>query len=309
MGQLQSLRPVHLEAGQVQEAVPLQRAVRMPGIVFPAAGVHVSGIFQEAVLQLLLPRGFQPTQDPVRCRNGSAVLLLQILGHQRFQEDQAAVAVGDGMEKLHRDPVFVGDHPERAAAHLPAAHAGHGVAALLPNRRGMLQLLQVVPEQSPPQPDAHGGEPADGHIQRGLKHPGIHPVVQGGRQPEYIAPALPLGGGINFRGIIQPHPPQLPFRRQVPAEEAVQDHHVLLILRKSVQHIGVPTFRTHMDPADIPGLPQLAAHILRIAQQDLIPAGENQGWGHPGQIPEKRRYQRIFRIIRIAPGIKRKLFL
>ena len=54
-------------------------------------------------------------------------------------------------------------------------------------------------------------------------------------------------------------------------------------------------------------LPQLFMEMPGIAEKDLIPAGKDQGGGHPRQISEQRGDQGILRVIPITPGEKGQL--
>ena len=72
-------------------------------------------------------------------------------------------------------------------------------------------LLQVVPEHSPAQPNSNRGKPPYSHIQRGLQGRHIHCFSKGSRKPKQVVPVAAAGGGIDFRGVIQLHPAQLAF--------------------------------------------------------------------------------------------------
>ena len=141
MGFLQCRGGINPEAGQIQEAVGLHRSDGTPSVVFPAAGADGSGVFEEAVLQFLRAGRFQAAQYAVHRRNGFAVLLLQILSGQAFQEHQPPVSVGDGMEKLHGNPVFIGNDPDGASPDLLPGHIGQRIAAFFPKGGSLPQLL------------------------------------------------------------------------------------------------------------------------------------------------------------------------
>ena len=279
----------------------------MPGIVLPAAGVDAAGKLGKAVLQLLRPGRLQPLQNTVLRGDGNAVFLLQILRCQGLEKYQPPVSVGHGVVKLHSDPVFKNDYPDGALPHLPPGHEGQGVAAFLPDLGGLAALLEVVPEQPPPQPDTHGGKPADRHIQGGPEDLPVYLLPQGNGQPEHIAPALPLGGGIDLCRVIQPHPPQLLFPGEVTAEKTIDGSQVLPVLLQAVEHIGVPAVRPDNQPGNAPPVTKNPAKPLGITEQQLIPAREDQGGRHPGQVPQQRRHQRILRGVRVAPGKKSQL--
>ena len=300
MGLLQSLLRVQAEAGQVQEAVLLRRAPGAPGVVFPAAGVDVSRVLEEAVLQLLLPGSLQPSQHALPGGDGHAVFLLKIFRRQGFQEHQSPVSVGDGVEEFHGDAVSVRNHPEGALAHLLPGHPGQRVAALLPDFRCLAQLLQIVPEQPPPQPDTDGGKPSHGHIQRRLQHLPVYLLPQGHRKPEHIAPALPQGGGVDFRRVVQAHPPQLPLPGKVTAQEGAQGNEILLVLLEAVEHIGVPPLRPDDKLGYTSLLPEGAVQLPGITEENLIPARKNQRGRHSRQIPQQRGGKGVLGGVRVT---------
>ena len=113
------------------------------------------------------------------------------------------------MEKHHRKPVVVHEHPHGAVPQCLPGHAGAGVAHLLPDGRGVGNLLQLVPEQPLPQPSAKRGEPADGHIQGRLQNLGVHLLFQGSGEAEGVGPVVAPGRRIDFGGVVQRHPPEL----------------------------------------------------------------------------------------------------
>ena len=82
VGLFQCRLGIHAETGDVQEFFRFRRALGPPGVVLPAAGVDISGVFKEAVLQLCLPRGLQSSKDPLFRRDHRPVLLLQIFRNQ-----------------------------------------------------------------------------------------------------------------------------------------------------------------------------------------------------------------------------------
>ena len=240
MGLFQHRLCVHPETGQIQKAVTFRCSPGVPGVGFPPAGIDVSRVFQEAVLQLLFPWLLQPSKDALCSRHGNAVFLLQILCRQGFQEYHAAVSVRHRMEKLHGNALFIGNHPEGTVSNLPAAHTGHRIAVLFPDGRGPLPLLEIIPEQTPPQPHAHGREPAHRHIQRRLQHRHIYFLRQRHRQAEYVAPALSQGRWIDFRCVVQPHPPELSLPGQILGEEGIHGHPVLPVFVQAIEKIGMP---------------------------------------------------------------------
>ena len=215
------------EAGQVQESVVFRGAIELPGIAFPAAGIDPARIFEKTVFHFLGRRFFQPAEDTFFCRDGNTILLLQVFCHQTFQEDQSTGTVGKGMENLDGDPLLINDHTESALPHFVAVHPGQGVTAFFRQRGRMVQLLQIVPENTPAQPGADGGEPPHRYIQCGLQHRLVHIFRKGSRQAEHITPVLPPGSGINFRCVIQPHPANLTLPGHELVEETVDECIVL----------------------------------------------------------------------------------
>ena len=213
------------------------------------------------------------------------------------------------MEEFHGDTVLIGDDTEGTAADLPAGHGGDGIAALLPDGRGLVQLLEIVPEEPPPEPDAHRGEPAHRHIQSGLEHPGIHFLGQSSGETEYIAPVLPQGGGIDLRRVVQTHPPELLHPAQVPGEEGVNGFPVLPVLRKAVEQIGVPPLRVNDQLAAASGGAKGLVYPLGVAEQQLVPAYENQAGWKARQVPKEGRGQRSLGLLGVAPGIEGELLL
>ena len=168
MGLVQHLPDRHLKTGQIQESSRFQRTGQMPCIVTLSAGRNGARIFLEAIFHLFLRGFFQTSKDTVHRRDGNAIFLLQIFRSQGFQENQCAVAVGEGMKKFHRNALFVGDHTEGAFAHLLAGHTGKRIAGFLSNRGGTGNLLQIVPEYPSPQSRRNGRKPPHRHIQRRL---------------------------------------------------------------------------------------------------------------------------------------------
>ena len=150
MGLLKRRRHRQLETGQVQKSIFLRSTCKMPGVAFLPAGADSSGIFLEAVLYFRRRRFLLPAKDTLLRRNVDAVLLLQVFRHQGFQENQGAVSVGQGVEYLHCDPLFVGDDPQSALPGLLPGHSGQREAVLLPDGRYAGNLLQIIPEYTLP---------------------------------------------------------------------------------------------------------------------------------------------------------------
>ena len=160
----------------------------------------------EAVLQFLRLGCFRHIQHAEARRHVNAVAQRQILGHQRFQEDHAAVAVGQSVEKFRCDAVFVVKHPEGAGPQLLPVHMHHGVGAVLPHPGRRRDLLQIVPEGPPAQPDGNGREPGQNLFHRRLKNFRVHRLRQLGGNPEHVVPVPAHDGGKDGRGVVQPHP-------------------------------------------------------------------------------------------------------
>ena len=108
----------------MEKTVGFRGAGKLPGVAFPAAGADASGVLEETVLHFCRRRFFQPAQYALLRGNGQTVFLLQIFSHQTFQEDQSAIAVGEGVENFHSDPLFIHNDPEGTLPHFVPAHSG-----------------------------------------------------------------------------------------------------------------------------------------------------------------------------------------
>ena len=270
-----------------------------------AAGLHISGIAEKAVLQFLLVRLLQTAQYAVLRRDGDAVLLTQVLRQQGLEKDGSAGAVGDGVEELHGNAVMVHQHPQGAAPHLIEGDVGQRAAFLRLDGRGLGDLLQIVPEHPPPQPHRHGRKAPHRHIQRRAQHCHIHRLRQGGGQAEKVVPVAALGGRVDLGGVIQPHPPQAPGRGEYLIQKMVDGLEVLLhVLGEAVQHIGVPPFRGNVHLAAAAGLQQLLMEHPGVVQHHLVPAHEQQGRRQAVEITEQRGAQGLLRCLGIAPGVE-----
>ena len=60
------------------------------------------------------------------------------------------------MEKFHREPVMIDQYTKGALPHLVEGRVGQRAAFFLLNGGGVGDLLQIVPEHTPPQP--HGAQ-------------------------------------------------------------------------------------------------------------------------------------------------------
>ena len=309
MGAVQQRCRRHHHGHQILEAVFFRRAGQVIGGGLPAACLHIPGVAQEAVFQFLGRRFLQPAQHPLLRRDGQAVFPAEVLGQQRFQEDKAAGAVGNGMEKLHGNAVFIDDDPQSAFAHLIEWGMSQRAAFFLLNLRRFGGLLQIIPERAPPQPHGNRGKAPGRDIQRRLQHRPVHRLRQRGRQAEEIVPAPALGGRIDFCRVIQPHPSQASGRREHPVEKVVYGLKILRhILAETVEHIGVPPFRRHDHPALAPGGTQLVVQHPGVIQHYLVPAHKQQRRRQALQITEQRGAERVFRLLRIAARVKLQQF-
>ena len=152
LGALLQRRGRDHQGHKILEAVLLRRTGQVPRGGLLAAGLYVSGIAQEAVLQLLGVRLLQPAQHAVPGGDGQAVFLAEILRQQRLEEGQSAGAVGQRVEKFHREPVMIDQYPKGALPHLMKGDVGQRAAFFLLNGGGVGDLLQIVPERAAPQP-------------------------------------------------------------------------------------------------------------------------------------------------------------
>ena len=269
------------------------------------AGLHVAGVAQEAVLQFLVAGFLQPSQYAVHSGDGQAVFLTEILRQQRFDEDQRAGAVCQGVEKFHRKPVMIHQYPEGALPHLMEGRVGQRAAFLLLNDGGLGDLLQIVPEHAPPQPHGDGGEAPGRHVQRAAQHGGVHRFGQRGGDAEEVVPVAPFGGGIDLGGVVQLHPPQAAGGGQHLIHEAVDGLEVLgHVLVETVQHIGMPPLRGHDHFAAAAAFQQLFVQHPGIVQHHLVAAHEQQGGRQCRQVTEQRRAERVGGIVGIAFGVE-----
>ena len=122
----------------VAAALPERDQLKGQSLIY-VAGSGLGG----ALGNLLGGRLLQPPQHTLFRRDADAVFLAQILRRQGFQKNQPAGAVGDGVEKLHRHPVMVHQHPEGALAHLAEGHMGQGAAFLRLDVRRLGNFLQI----------------------------------------------------------------------------------------------------------------------------------------------------------------------
>ena len=135
------LRHAQHHRHQIHIAVRLRRTAQVPGGRLPAACLDISGIAQEAVFQFLLVRLFESSEHALFRRNVDAVFFAQIFRQQRLEENESARAVGDGVEKLDRNPVFVYQHPERTFSDAVERHVLQRAAFLRLNLRRFGNLL------------------------------------------------------------------------------------------------------------------------------------------------------------------------
>ena len=270
-----------------------------------AAGLYISGIAQKAVLQLLGVRLLQPAQHAVPGGDGQAVFLAEILRQQRLEKGQSAGAVGQRVEKFHREPVMIDQYPKGALPYLVEGHVGQRAAFFLLNGGGVGDLLQIVPEHTPPQPHGDGWEAPCRHVQRTAQHRHVHRLGKGGGDAEEVVPVAPLGGGINFGGVVQLHPPQAPGGGQHLVHKAVDGLEVLgHVLAETVQHIGVPPLRRYDQFAAAAAFHQLFVEHPGVVQHHLVPAHEQQRRRKAREIAEQRRAQGIGGIVGVALGVK-----
>ena len=273
------------------------------GLLLPA-GCDLPGIAQEAVLQLLGIRILQPAEHAALRRDLDAVFLAQIFRRQRLEEDEAARAVGHGVEKLHGQPVLIHQHAERASAHVVERHVDERVALVLLNGGRLADLLEIIPEHAPAQPHRDRREAPHRNVQRRAQHLHVDRLCQRGGEAEVVRPVAPLGRGVDLRGVVQPHPPQLPGRGEHTRHKLVDRVEIRHILIEIIQHIRVPALRRDDEPAPAARGQQLFVQHPRVVEHDLVPAHEQQRRRQPRQIAEQRRAQRVLRMVGIARRVK-----
>ena len=164
------------------------------------------GIAGVSVLQLLLPGRFLQVQHTVSGRNAYAGLP-QILRQQRPEKNQGPGPVGQGVEHLQGDAVPVIVKPHQPAVVLPEAHwlAGIGHVGLQKGARGGIGF-QIVPEQSPADADGEAGKTGQHPVNGVLQGGGPHRLCHQGGEAVDGGILLPLQGGIENTGIVQPVP-------------------------------------------------------------------------------------------------------
>ena len=150
------------------------------GALRPAGG-NVPGIAQEAVLQFLRVRVLQTAQNAVSSGDIDFIFLAQIFCNQRLEEDQAARAVRDCMEKLHSNASAVNQHTESAFAYIIKRDVDKRITFILFDGRGFRDLLEIVPEHTSAQPDSDGRKTPHCHIQCRAQHAQIDVFRQRGR--------------------------------------------------------------------------------------------------------------------------------
>ena len=290
---------------EVFKSVWLRCAAEVPGRRLAAARLHIPGIAQEAVLELLLVRLLEPSEHTLLRRDGQAVLLTEVLGQQRLEEDQPARAVRQRVEKLHGDPVVIHQHAQRAPAHLIERRVCQRAALLRLDLRCLRDLFEIVPEHAPAQPHGDRREAPYRHVQRRAQHVRIHRLRQRRGQAEEIRPVAALGRGIDLRGVVEPHPAQALRRGEHLREKAVELAEVLLhVLAEVIEHIRMPALGRDEHPALASAREEFFVQAARVVEHDLVPADKQQRRRQPLQIPEQGRAQRVARVVRIAPGVE-----
>lgn len=266
----------------------LRRAAQMPRGRFLPAGLYVAGIAQEAVLQLVLTGFLEPSEHAAFGGDLCAVFLAQVFGDERLEEDQAAGAVRYGVEKFHGDAVMIDEHPEGTFADIVEGDVDERIAFVLLDRRRLRDLLKVIPERAPAQPDGDGWEAAHRHIQRRAQDGHVHILRQRGGEAEIVRPAAALGGGIDLRRVVQPHPAELLRRREYLRHEIADRFKIGHVFVQVVEHIGVPALGRDDKLALTAAFQQLFVQHPRIIQHHFVAADEQQRRRQPLQITEER---------------------
>ncbi len=149
--------------------VGLGRALQLEGICLSSASFDFAGIFLKAVLKFLIRWRLQAVEHSVGFRDFCSVFARQIFGNKSFQENQPAVAVCDGVEKLNRNSAPVQKHAEGAFAYIVKGHVRERIAFFVHNPRRPRHFLKVIPEKPAAQAHGYRGETADRDIKRRLK--------------------------------------------------------------------------------------------------------------------------------------------
>ena len=279
----------------------------MVGRGFLAAGLHVSGVAEEAVLQLLLVRLLQPAEHAMLRGHGDAVFLADIFGEQGLEECHAAVAVCHCVEEFDRDAValVVYQHTQRAFAHLAEGRMRQRAAALGLNLRRFGQLLKVVPEYAGLQAHGYRREAAHRHVQRGAQHRNIDRLRKLCRETEEVDPVAALRCGVYFCCVVKTHPAKAARRRQNAIHELVYRLEVRgHVLAQTVEHVGVPALRRNDHAALAAGGGQLFVKQPRVVQHYLVTADEQQRRRQTGEVAEERGTERIRGVVGVALGVE-----
>ena len=145
----------------------------------------------------------------------------KLLGRERVRVGKLAVAVADGLQKLHRARA-VREHVEGLQMHAAAviqhteqkAACLHGVdiaagGVLLGQDLGCGAVgFQIVPEQAVPQADVERGKIGERLLQRLLEQRRVHSLAHHGCQAEYVGIAPARHHGKDIRGVVQLVPPR-----------------------------------------------------------------------------------------------------
>ena len=225
---------------QVHKAVRLRLALERVGVGLLAACGVGAAVLEEAVLQFLGRRLFEPAEHAVFRRDADAVFARQVLGNEGLEEYHPARAVGERVEYLNGYAVLIGDYAESALSHLLMGHVREGVGLLALYLRDLRYALEVEPEQPAPQPHADGREAAQRDVERRAQHLLVDRFRECCGQAEDVAPFLAPRGGVYLCCVIQPQPLLLLLRGHDLCEELVHILKVRHILIEHIEHIGVP---------------------------------------------------------------------
>ena len=94
----------------------------MQGAGLPPAQRHPPRHLLETILQFLRLGRLAEIQHPLTRGDRYPLGQGKVGSGQGFEENQAAVAVGEGVKKLYRNPVTVVQYANGAAPHLPPGH-------------------------------------------------------------------------------------------------------------------------------------------------------------------------------------------
>ena len=160
----------------------------------------------EAVPCLLRFRLVRRVHDIPFRSDRNPLLQGQVAGCQVLQEGHAPRSVRYGMEKLDGNPVLIIQNAYAAFFQFPPGHRRQGPGVVFLRLRRFVHRLQVIPEETCPQPYEDSRKPGQQILRCPAQEFRIHRLLQRHRNPENIVPVFSHYGRKNQRGVIQPVP-------------------------------------------------------------------------------------------------------